>query len=274
MNKKWLISVVLVIVLMPAALPAQLEKDLFEKAKIMLFDRNWEQAAATLERFILEYPNSRNYPMALFYLGKCFEEREDLHKALAAYHDFLKVSRNPDLRDEAAVAVIDLGFKLYQNGDDTQLNEIISQLKSKDRTLRYYAAFKLSYAKDKKVAGRAIPVLKALIAEENEEELVDRAKIALMRIEPELLKDIENGRVREATLMHFEVYDKKSKKITFSLTIPFVFGRLALESIPGNAKSKLRREGYDLDQLVDKLIEKRELVKIEDEDSWVKIWVE
>ena len=124
----------------------------------------------------------------------------------------------------------------------------------------------------KPLVGDTVP--DAVVQPENEEELVDRAKIALMRIEPELLKGIANGRVREATLMHFEVYDKKSKKVSFSLTIPFVFGRLALESIPGDAKSKLKREGYDLDRLVVKLIEKRELVKIEDEDSRVKIWVE
>lgn len=274
MNKKWLIFAMMFCVLFSAPLVSQSEEDLFEKVKIQLFDRKWEQAAVTLERFVNEYPNSRFYPMALFYQGKCFEEQKAIHKALAAYNDFLKISRNPNLKEEATVSVIDLGFNLYQNGDDSYLERIVSYLNSKYRTLRYYSAFKLSYAKAKKVASKAIPVLKALIAEEDDEELVDRAKIALMRIRPELLKDISEKGSSQASLMHFQVYNKKLKKVTFSLTIPFMFGRLALESIPRNAKSKLKREGYDLDRLIKKLIDKRELLKIDDGDETVKIWID
>ena len=274
MNKKWLILTVMFFVMFSAPLLSKSEEDLFEKAKLQLFDRKWEQAAVTLERFIDEYPNSRFYPMALFYQGKCFEEQEAILKALAVYNDFLKISRNPNLIEEARVSVIDLGFKLYQNGDDSYLERIVSHLNSKYRTLRYYSAFKLSYAKRKKVASKAIPVLKALIAEEDDEELVDRAKIALMRIEPRLLKDLAEKGSSQASLMHFQVYDKKLKKVTFSLTIPFMFARLALESIPDKDKSTLKREGYDLDRLIKKLVDKRELLKIDDGDSLIKIWID
>ena len=53
-----------------------------------------------------------------------------------------------------------------------------------------------------------------------------------------------------------------------------LFARLALEAIPQKEKSALKKQGYNLDSLIKKLMEKRELFQFDDEDTLFKIWIE
>lgn len=53
---------------------------------------------------------------------------------------------------------------------------------------------------DKKVAAKAIPVLKEILEKEGDEELRDRAKISLLRIDPDALKGLEEHRYEKEIL--------------------------------------------------------------------------
>jgi len=270
---RWL-GVVMLCGLVSGLLHAGTQEDVIKKAKLLLFDRQWDRAGDLLQKFIEDHPKSEYLPLALFYSAKSMEEQGKTLEALVRYGDFLKVSKNVALIQEARLALINLSFLRYQRGDPGYLRNVLDPLRHEDSTVRYYAAFKLSYAKDRKLAFRAVPVLKRLLETEDDDELRDRAKLALMRIDPDLLRDLPERRIREATLMHFEIYDKNLKKITFSLTIPFAFARLALESIPDKEKRSLRRKGYDLDRMLKVVMQKRELIKIDEDDSRIKVWVE
>lgn len=250
------------------------EVELLEKAKLYLFDKQWDRALSVLDEFIEHFPKSNHFPLAILYKGKCLEEKKMYKKALLSYMFFLDISGNASLKEEVTITIIDLYFNLYQKKEKSYLKRIIPYLKSKNRTIKFYSALKLSYVKDKKVALAAVPVLKQMIKNVDDEELRDRAKIALMRIDPDLLKEMADDREPEAKLLHIQVYDKKLKKITFSLSIPFMLGKLALESIPEKEKASLRKEGYDIDRILKKLLKKGDILRADSEDSVFKIWIE
>ncbi len=268
------------ILLFTAALFSQDEqtgKEIFDRARLNLFDQKYEAALKDLEYIIATYPGSNTYDVAHFYKAKCLEKLQRLSEALEIYHIFMKISQNNSLKEDAAAAIIDIDFALYSKGQKKYLQEIKTFLASKEWTARHYAAFKLSYAKDKKVAALAIPVLQEIVeagSGDSDQELVDRAKIALMRIDPEVLKQLPNPKQVEAKLLHIRIYDKISKKETLSLHIPFVLARLALDSIPEKEKNALKIKGYNLDNILQTLIKNRDLFKFETESSVVKIWID
>jgi tetratricopeptide (TPR) repeat protein len=230
---------------------AESEKEIFDRARLALFDRKWDRAIKELDRLTELYPETRYYTQVLFYKGKCYKEKNENKKALDYYNGFLKVSDNESLIEEALAVTIDLHFQLYERGEIGHIDKVIRLLKSKYESVKYFAAFKLSYAKDKRVAAKAVEVLKQIIREDEDKALVDRAKIALMRIDPRYLKDISKTKKPEYSMLVIRAYDKKNKKETFSLSLPIALARLALEAIPEKEKELIKKEGYDLDKILD-----------------------
>jgi tetratricopeptide (TPR) repeat protein len=279
--KRKKIVMFIVVTMMMGLLPTMMwtqtvdgDKELLEKAKLELFDRNWDTALKKLDQLLENFPDSSSYSLALFYKGRCLEEQKKSRAALAAYTEYLKISRNKSLWEEATIAIIDLNFQLYKSGEKQYLKRITEFLESKERTVRYYAAFKLSYAKEKKIAGAAVPVLKRIVTKESDEELVDRAKLALMRINPSYLRELSKTRSIEKRMFNIRIYHKKLKKETFSIKIPFALAKLALEALPDEEKELLKKKGYDLDRLLGTLSDIPEIIRIEGDDVIFKIWIE
>lgn len=276
MKRKYtLVLTVMVVVCFAAGfMQAETDKEIFDRARLALFDRQWDNALTALNLLTEKFPDSAYYSQALFFQGKCLEEKKMAKKALERFYAFLQVSGNKTLKEEATVAIIDLNFALYTKGEKKYLEKILDFLKSKQPAVRYYAAFKLSYAKDKTIAERAVPVLKRMIADEADEELVDRAKIALMRINPKYLKKLSGSKSLENRVLKIRAYNKKEKRDTVSISIPFGLARLALEALPEEEKALLEKKGYHLDKLLETLTESREIIRIEVEDIIFKIWIE
>lgn len=227
-----IIVIIMLVLFNPISLFSQSEKELFDQARLALFDRQWDQAFAHLQRLTQMYPKTSYYAQAQFYKGKCCQEKRQLAKALEYYQSFLSLSGNESLKEEAQIAMIDLNFQLYQSGQKENLQKILSLLDNALHTVQYYAAFKLSYAADKVVASRAVPVLKSLIQNEKDSALIDRAKIALMRINPQYVKELARPQKLENATLFIRITDKASHKITFNISIPFALARLALDAMP------------------------------------------
>ncbi len=256
----------------------QPDEGLFQEAKILIFDEEWEKAQKKLEELIANYPESQWYSQAIFYRAKCLEEQEGKEvEALAAYKDFMKLrDRNPSLAEESEISVIDLGYELYKLGKRSYLKEIERELASSNRVVKYYAAFKLSYIKDRKVASKGIPTLKEILKEERDDELRDRAKIALLRVDPKALKDFEEERYeRRILILKIRVYKKGEKKAHLSINIPWALADLALGAIPEKEKELIREEGYDLDKLRRELTRfEGNIIEIKGEDTIIKMWID
>jgi tetratricopeptide (TPR) repeat protein len=255
----------------------QRDEELFQEAKIMIFDKEWESAQEKLEELIEDFPDSSLYSQALFYLGRTLENQRGKEKeAIDVFEKYvLRRDSSEILIQEAEISIINLCFTLYEKGRKSYLNEIKTRLYRPDRVIRYYAAIKLSYLKDKKEAKKAIPVLEEILEEERDEELKDKAKIALLRIDPDSFKDFEEERYeRKIMMLKIKATDKWTKKITFNLNIPWALADLALANIPEEAKRQLRQEGYDLDRILRELVERGRIIEIETKDSVLKIWIE
>jgi tetratricopeptide (TPR) repeat protein len=257
------------------AADAESEKEIFDRARLALFDSQPDRALKELNRLMELFPKTAYYQEVLFYKGRCYEAKKMPGKALEYYNRFLELSQNEGLKEEATRAIIDMNFLLYQESRNTKyLEKIVQLLKSRNEVVRYYAAFKLSYAKDKSIASEAVPVLRKIIKEESDRDLVDRAKICLLRINPDYLKKLSKPKSLESRVLKLQVYDKERKRTSFSFNIPFMFAQLALDSLPEKEKKLLRDKGYDLDKIVDTLVNSGEIIKIESEDAVFKIWIE
>jgi len=251
---------------------------LFQDAKILIFDKKWEEAQEKLEELIENYPESPWHSQAVFYLGKCLQEQpgEEV-KALEVYKDYIRLDEhNEQLVEESEVSIIELSFKLFDKGKKSYVKEIEKRLSSPNRVIKYMAAFKLSRARDKKTAKKGLPVLMEILEEERDDELKDRAKIAVLRVDPDALKDFEEERYEgRAKTLKIRVFEAGKKKIKLSLDIPWALADLALAAIPEEEKVSMRREGYDLDKIIRELTKvKGNIIEIKSEDSVIKIWID
>jgi hypothetical protein len=253
------------------------DERLFEEAKILIFDKNWEAAQAKLDSLLELFPGSPLKEPALFYRAKCLGERKDRDlEAFEAYDALLRDARpgdrNASLLEDAEV--IDLAFGLYEKGERAKLAAIEDRLRSPNKVVRYYAAFKLSYVKDKGISGRAVPVLKGIVEDERDPELKDRARIALLRVDPGALKEVGDDRHEaRSRILRIQVLEAGKKKV--DINIPWALADLALQAIPDEEKSVMRRKGYDLDRIINELAKTgSSIIEINDEGSVIRIWIE
>ena len=254
---------------------------LFEKAKQVFFDEKWEDAQEMFEDILDDYPESSLIPLATFYRAECLTRRKGHEEeAIEAYKEYLSVKgRNDSLAEQAESSIIDLAYELYKDDEEDYLDEIEQRLESRNRVIRYYAAFKLSLIKDKQISVQAIPVLERIIVEEGDKELTDRAKIALLRISPDALRHIEDQEERgKAKALRITVIVQGQREPVFSLNIPWALADLAFQAIPEKDKAALRAEGYDLDKIVHQLTRIRgniiEIRPRDDKARVIKIWIE
>ncbi|UCE43125.1 MAG: tetratricopeptide repeat protein [Candidatus Aminicenantes bacterium] len=261
----------------PAFAHMQSDEELFQEAKIMIFDKEWENAQEKLEELLEDFSDSPLYSQALFYLGRTLENQKGEEKeAISVFKRYiLRNDSSEVLTQEAETSIIKLSFILYERGRKSYLREIKTRLYRPNRIVRYYAALRLSYLEDKNEAREAVPILKEIMEEEEDEELTDKAKIALLRIDPDYLQEYEEKRdERRLMLMKFRVVNKRTGAETFSLSIPWALADLALANIPEDAKADLRKEGYDLDRIFKEVIEGGRILEIVTKETIIKIWVE
>ncbi|MCP2520339.1 tetratricopeptide repeat protein [Candidatus Aminicenantes bacterium AC-335-A11] len=249
------------------------DKELLNQAKILMFDEEWEKALKKLNELLRNYRNSRYYSIALFYKGKCLEELGKRKEALSTYEEFIKVNKNKNLKEEAEISIIDIMFDLYHEGYTGYFKKLEGYLKSPNKLVRYYTAFKFSYFKDKKIAKKGVPILKEIISKERNEELKDRAKIALLRIDPYLLKEIQEKEEYKKEILKIRVYEKGKSKPVVSINIPFSLADLAFKALSDKQKEIIREKGYDIDKIL-KDLSSGLSIEIEDEKEIIKIWIE
>jgi hypothetical protein len=258
----------------PALAQERADETLFQEAKLLIFDKSWSEAQNKLEELIAKYPQSPLFGQALFYKAECLSQQKgQAWEALNAYQAYLQYpQRNASFAEDAEVAIIDLALRLYEEGDRPLLREIESRLDHASKYVRYSAAFKLSYVSDKRVAARAIPVLKRILESEPDNDLVDRARIALLRVDPDALRGVE-GRTsgdRNAWTLRIRIMEKGKREPSLSLDLPWALADLILSAIPEKDRQALRRKGYDLDKIIDHL-SRRNLLRIEDEEGSIEL---
>lgn len=256
------------------------DETLFREAKLLVFDKSWEAALIKLDDLREKFPNGPYAGQALFYKGECLSglggrERD----ALRAYKDYIRLAdAKPSLIEESEGSIVDLAFALYEKGDASALRDIEGRLGHENKVVRYYAAYKLSLVQDKKLAAKAAPVLMKIVESEKDPELLDRARIALLRVSPESLKSVEDGKPASGSprMLKIRVWNKGQKEPAFSLNIPWALADLALGAMDEEDKAAIRKKGYDLTKIVNELAKSKESILriVGDDGSVIEIWIE
>ena len=263
--------------LLTAYCPPQDDDVLFREAKILIFDKQWEEAGRILDRLMRDFPDSELFAQAMFYSGRCLkQQRGKENLALETFLRFLeRKDLNRDLAREAEYEIIDLALDLYERGRKSHIQKIEKRLENPDRQVRNYAAIRLSYVPDRGIATRALPVLREILDRESEGDLRDRAKLAILRIDPDAADTVrEKAFGPSGATLCIRAIKKTSGRTSFSLNIPWALADLALSAIPEEERALMRREGYDLDRIIKELTSFRgNIIEFEDEETLVKIWI-
>lgn len=275
MKTKFVAFILLAGVLFSMAGAADPGDELLEKAKILVFDKQWAAALKHLDELVSRFAGGRAYAPALFYRGKCLEALGSAGPALESYEQYVAAAPASNLAEEALVSVVDLAAGLYRSGEKAYVKKILALLDSGNKVVSYYAALKLSSLPDRDGVARALPVLLRILEKEPDEELRDRAKIAVMRIDPARLKQAD-GRGRQAAgrLLKIYVAEKGDPRGKISIAIPLALADVALRSLGAQEKQALKKEGYDVDKLLEQLLGEGKKIDIQADGVTVRIWIE
>lgn len=273
--KKALFLLLLLIMVLSGSLPGQSDREAFEKAKILLFDEQWAAALKEIDGMLAAYPDGRYSAVAFFYRAKCQAELGARKPALESYEKFVKAQPKSPLAEEALISIVDLSADLLAAGERAYLDKIVALLQHGNKVVSYYAAFALGYLPDRRQALPALPVLESILRREKDAELRDRAKIAIMRIDPSRAAGLERPPLSgSGKMLKIRIAAKKSNVAEISLNIPLGLADLAIRSLSEEQKRSLRRQGYNLEDILSRLVSQGLKIDFQDEEGVFRIWVE
>jgi len=275
-------------------LPAQRGRDqeIFNQAKIFMFDKKWGEAHDVFLRLIREFPGSNVVPQAYFFSARCLQLQGKPGDAIRAYEDFVrKYPLEPILPAEARNSIVEIAALLFEKGDRSYKDRLAAALADGRKEVRYFAALRCSSLKDLQLDSMIIPILKDIVSGETERELVDRAEIALLRLEPKALSprtrpekppvkpSEDRGRASEkpgaGRMFHLRVFEEGSSEPKVELNIPVSLAQLAIAALDESAKKEMRLKGFDVDNIWESLnkMGPTDILTFRDGKTTVKLWI-
>jgi hypothetical protein len=266
--------------LVPGAAWPQADAERLRVAKALFFDR--EYAAAREAWQGVRAAGGSEAGTALYWVARCSESLGESERALGEYGQFLN-ARPADraLVEEAKTSRVALAVKLHKKGRSSHLALAREALSDPNRTVRYFAALQMASLGPE--AGRpAVPVLKEILAREKDDDLVERAKLALLRVDRQALAEAvpaaeRRGTTREPTWIRLRIYERGKASPHVSINLPVALAELVFKSLPDDALADLRREGYDARSFWERLKKTgpAEILTIEGEEGGrIQVWIE
>ena len=269
--------------LLPAAAWAQADAEKLRTAKALFFDRQYSEAREAWQA--VRTSGGADAQAALYWIARCSESLKESERALAEYDAYV-AARPPDhtLVEEAKTSRVALAVSLTKAGKTRYVGVAREALSDPSRTVRYFAALQVaSLGPD---GGRpAVPVLREILAQEKDQDLVERAKLALLRLDPSALAPEASperaprskGRAREASWVRVRIYDPGVSRPKVSINLPVALADLVFKSLPDDALADLKREGYDARTFWERLKSTgpAEILTIEGErGERIQVWIE
>ena len=271
---------------------AQADAERLRSAKTLFFARKYAEARQAWEA-VRAAAKGTEAEAPAYWVARCSENLGESERALKEYDAFLALRpQDRALVDEARTSRVGLAAKLYKGGNKTHVQVLRSALSDPSRTVRYYAALQMS-GLDAEMGKLAAPVLRQILEQEKDADLVDRAKLGLMRWDPAALSGpmgsatatarttppaaARGARPREAHWVHVRITEKGGTKPKVSINLPLGLAEMLYKSLPEDAKADLRREGYNPESFWAKLrqLGPSEIITIEgDEGERIQIWTE
>jgi hypothetical protein len=269
---------VLVLLLAPAVGWAQGSDEALRNAKTFFFDREYDKARHAWQA-VHDAGEGRESKSALYWIARCSEKLGENERALDEYGAYLD-SRPSDrtLREEARTSRVALAAKLYKSGKTRHLDVLFQALEDEGRTVRYFAALQLASLGP--AAGRpAVGVLKEILKSETDEDLVERAKLGLLRLDPSALAEASPspGRSDTAGWIRVRIWEKGSATPKLSLNLPVFLADMVFNSLPDEARAELREEGFDARSFWERLKSSgpTDILSVKGDDGTrIEIWIE
>jgi tetratricopeptide (TPR) repeat protein len=264
------------------------DEERLRSAKALVFDRRYEEARAAWQE-ILRGSSGEEAALAAYWVARCSENLKQDARALEEYQGFLeRRPRDGALAEEARSSRVAIAGRLYRAGQRQYLPVIQAALSDPSRSVRYLAAFQLAEL-GRPVADEALPLLKQIAAEERDPDLVARAKVLLLGLDPQALaaasasgsragpKAGATPRAGPIRFLRVRVFEGAGTKPTVSVNVPLSLAEFAYKSLPDDAKRELRQQGYDADNFWERLKElgPTEILTVEGrQGEKVQIWIE
>lgn len=271
---------------------AQADAERLKTAKSLSFDKKYAEARTLWLQ--IKKAGGGDAELASLWVARCSDGLGEHERALAEYSEYL--ARRPsdaDLAEEARTSRIKLATKLYEAGKRQYLPVLKEALSDRSKTVRYFAAFQLA-SLGPEVGQPAVPVLKKMIAEEKDDDLVERAKLRLLKVDPQALAPAAAtprqprpsaqpapnpapATARAANFVSVRIFERGRSEAKVSINVPIALADLVFKSLPDDAKRDLRLKGYDADNFWERLkhLGPMEILEIVGDDGeWIKIWIE
>jgi tetratricopeptide (TPR) repeat protein len=273
-------AVLLLLALAVTPAQAQTDPERLKNAKALFFDRKYAEARQAWQR-ILTGARGADADTAAYWVARSSENLGEDDRALREYGDFLR--RRPTDRafsEEARTSRVGLAARLYKAGKKEHLKILRDALSDSSKTVRYFAALQLSSLGPG--AGRdAVPVLQQIVQEEKDTDLVDRAKVGLLRLDPGALSRTPGAGAPlsrgESRWLKVRIFEKGSGKPKVVVNLPIALADMVFKSLPDDAKRELETKGYDAENFWQQLkaAGPTEIIDIEgDEGEKIQIWIE
>ena len=260
------------------------DPELARKAKALFFDRQYAQARDAWQG-VLRQSRGAEADQAAFWIARASESLGESDRAFKEYGAFL--ARRPAdkaLVEEARTNRVGLAAQLYKAGQRQHLDLLTTALDDPSRTVRYYAALQLANL-GPSAGRRAIPMLCRIVKEEKDEDLVDRAKLAMLKLDPQsaclessVRAEAQPGPARaEGRMLRVRIFEKGLTRPKVTVNLPMALADLLFKSLPEDAKRELWRKGYDADNFWAQLkkLGPTEIIDIEgDEGEKIQIWIQ
>jgi tetratricopeptide (TPR) repeat protein len=276
-----MMPLVLTLLALLLAAPArpQADAETLRSAKTLFFDRQYAEAREAW-RAVHAAGVGREAQSALYWIARCSEKLGEHERALAEYGGYLD-TRPSDrtLGEEARTSRVALAARLYKAGKTRYRRVLDEALDERSRTVRYFAALQMA-SLGREVGRRAVPVLREILEEETDPDLVERAKLALLRLDRSALAEAtppSRAGVARAGWIRVRIWDKGSRKPQLSINLPVALAEMVFKSLPDSARDKLREEGYDADSFWERLktTGPAEILTIEGGDGTrIQVWIE
>lgn len=276
------------------AFPLVVEADLTE-AKALFFDRKYEESRARWAEIAASKDPSAE--AATYWIARCSESLGESERAFREYGAFLDLPPgDARLAEEAEISRIGLATKLTRAGKPGFLTAVIRSLGDDRSSVRYFGALQVGSLPNLADARKATAVLKEIVTASKDPDLVERAKLQLLRIEPRSVTEAPPRRSTRATpaptgptkslspdseprgaarLLRIRI--TKGGKQTVAVTVPFSLAEFVFNSLPDATKRGLELKGYDADGFWKRLrsLNIRDVVSIVGDDGeTIEIWVE
>jgi hypothetical protein len=262
----------------PSLEPQRAETERLRTAKELFFDRKYGEARSAW-REVLAHAQGAPAATAAYWIARCSESLGEDERAFREYGEFL-VLRPADrtLAEQARTSRVSLAARLAKDGHADYRRPLVEALDDPSRSVRILAAIELARLGE---CERAAPLLRRIVAEENDEDLVQRARLGLLRCEAldDAPRDARSGAPGPAAVrwLKVRIHEKAGSRAKLTLNIPIGLADLVFDSLPDEFRQELRKKGYDSGNFWERLkrLPPAQILEIEgDQGERIQIWLE